>query len=1459
MNQHQIQQLTSHLSQALDQNYDVINMDAVLSVICALEGTKITKEQLEATRLAKYINQLRRRTTNEHLARRAKSLLKKWREMVGIQQTVDSQQQTSQQTESLDFLKSAPPIPHFPEINSHLPISSSMQPQEIFSDINVNIDQSETQSLSMHSQAHSTLSSPYNNIIDLDRRENNSTISAHNYHNRLSHNIVGGAVNAPQRQLMKQSLNSFSSMSDVCNKKFNEVSVVIDIVSDSDENDNDSTKIVRSDISEPSSLVIPSSPSLRLKKNRKDKKNEPTLHRPNTKIGEKNTDGILHPPDSEVFSLSNSSMSSILSGDATMGNNSNKKRTNSSELTFSGRFNSINQQEDLNQNNFCIFSAKNNVSSHLNEIHKPLFEDYNANDSSASCSRFFSIVNTQNSEKLNDFYKHKQSIASQIHLPVEALCPVSNTTELLNDTTESRSQKKRGRKKGSRGVDAVISKESSSLCQQIFSGSSAVKKVKTTKELFNEIQSRKLSTTAHSSTFRNLTKCARIKRRTSSCSASINSPNLIENYSSNVTLLDVDNFSKKVRETVNTDSDTSDHFSSKSQEVKECTSLDSNSCSRQTSSFVNYSRSFTTESLNDITTQLMHLINSFGSPISVHEIEESYQAQLVPCSCIIFENDINLLRESKPFTSDYQGNKANPGIKCKGKFDHNTKQEKISTSHEQSTEKEEILKKPQKSIFDLDFEDEDDSLKSLVNAFPKPVANKATEKISKPHIFTNKFLLSLSNTNIDAQLDSCSQENVDELPKVIQSVFTINEDPDCLAKKRFYVQTNKVSSFHINALHNYYIPNINGNWDSIDESISFKSINDFLNTLYSYNVTNGSDVVPKYGFLQYDHIRKDLSSLKFFKPTQVKSFQKDFSPFLGVAKCLPTCRKYKRKTLDSHNESADQTFKNKLNRDCPLQIDTEIPISDMITYNNSLENMKYKESYFNPALVDHFDSSYISAISNNLLTFANKKEIRDGHAVDLKTQDNANPICKNSCKSPTLKNVSNIGKKKAQIRRHEKNRKRRGPGGGQKQDSEENTYLMRKIKRIKISLNDTITDRRGENNSSENDDTVNHIEVDGQHGKNEYEIVHRTSNDGGVSSNHIVLTIKKTPKNLFETEILKESSSTPNLNFSTLSNSLILSKESLPIRHRNRHLDRQTIRKSFSRKSNTVDLDLKHWFRFKDKVKNTVKKKQRLHKKLFFEDELLTENFRGQKHRIINYSSSSSSFDDSDFEYIAVKKKGDAKKIAKSNIKEIDRSVQSVLPVKLVEDKDVLSLGSDEEKDINLIHSTSKIIKNNVHEYEILRNNGMLLSFNSIFAKKHSLINNLNSVGGNLPKEEKGSLDILQTELNNVCNINEDVELSCLKNSIHVNNSKIELIGQKSSSIGALLNNQKCHDDDECFEAVESPSIEHRIGIRLSKNNLDNVVQSTSTIQKFKEWHQVLQLKSYNDEPLIVMPYVVLE
>lgn len=73
-------------------------MDTVLQVISTLENIQITKEQLETTRLGKYINHLRRKTANESLARRAKNLLKKWREMV-LPSAGATQQQTNPNTQ----------------------------------------------------------------------------------------------------------------------------------------------------------------------------------------------------------------------------------------------------------------------------------------------------------------------------------------------------------------------------------------------------------------------------------------------------------------------------------------------------------------------------------------------------------------------------------------------------------------------------------------------------------------------------------------------------------------------------------------------------------------------------------------------------------------------------------------------------------------------------------------------------------------------------------------------------------------------------------------------------------------------------------------------------------------------------------------------------------------------------------------------------------------------------------------------------------------------------------------------------------------------------------------------------------------------------------------------------------------------------------------------------------------
>jgi len=75
-------QIRDRLLAGLDKEYNVVNMDIVVEVLSQLETLTITKEALEATRLGKHVNELRRKAQDRHLATRAKSLVKKWRELL---------------------------------------------------------------------------------------------------------------------------------------------------------------------------------------------------------------------------------------------------------------------------------------------------------------------------------------------------------------------------------------------------------------------------------------------------------------------------------------------------------------------------------------------------------------------------------------------------------------------------------------------------------------------------------------------------------------------------------------------------------------------------------------------------------------------------------------------------------------------------------------------------------------------------------------------------------------------------------------------------------------------------------------------------------------------------------------------------------------------------------------------------------------------------------------------------------------------------------------------------------------------------------------------------------------------------------------------------------------------------------------------------------------------------------
>jgi len=92
--------IRDRLLTAIDQDYNVVDMAIVVDVISQLENYAITKEALEATRLGKHINELRRKANDKQLASRAKSLVKKWREL--LMPTSNSGSATPVQTASKD-------------------------------------------------------------------------------------------------------------------------------------------------------------------------------------------------------------------------------------------------------------------------------------------------------------------------------------------------------------------------------------------------------------------------------------------------------------------------------------------------------------------------------------------------------------------------------------------------------------------------------------------------------------------------------------------------------------------------------------------------------------------------------------------------------------------------------------------------------------------------------------------------------------------------------------------------------------------------------------------------------------------------------------------------------------------------------------------------------------------------------------------------------------------------------------------------------------------------------------------------------------------------------------------------------------------------------------------------------------------------------------------------------------
>lgn len=178
-----------------------------------------------------------------------------------------------------------------------------------------------------------------------------------------------------------------------------------------------------------------------------------------------------------------------------------------------------------------------------------------------------------------------------------------------------------------------------------------------------------------------------------------------------------------------------------------------------------------------------------------------------------------------------------------------------------------VIKKKiiQKSIFDLDYDDTTDD--ASVKASNSPI-----QSISVDRQHNSKTLPIVQLTN-ELQLikDDATRElcfNGDSVISMRTRNLKTNEqyevigDEICPIKKFEKQRINAVNEYHIQKLHSFYIPNVNGNWsngpttDQIEIfNISDLSIHSKINNKKMLEI----DVVPRFGFRNNERIPKHRS------------------------------------------------------------------------------------------------------------------------------------------------------------------------------------------------------------------------------------------------------------------------------------------------------------------------------------------------------------------------------------------------------------------------------------------------------------------------------------------------------------------------------------------------------------------------------------------------------------------------
>uniref|UniRef100_A0A1B0FJW1 Mediator of RNA polymerase II transcription subunit 26 n=1 Tax=Glossina morsitans morsitans TaxID=37546 RepID=A0A1B0FJW1_GLOMM len=1717
MNNRQILDLTLRLSQALDQNYDVVNMDAVLSVITTLENTTVTKAHLETTRLAKYINQLRRRTKCEHLARRAKSLLKRWREMVGIQQAHQNEatltttihvnntpvisglsmsnfgaepSQPPSQTTQMRFQSDSANY----SLQSNQNYAQSQRPSQFHSQIERNLpnDLSYSRNIDVNSDFLRNTTSNSAPISSLTKSVNPSSTkrlnrNAHeqkqqqptSFANLLSGlnassdsacgNSKGSSVK-PHKTIAKRDTDtvqavetliidhSSNSNSEIvfmpsnctnCTKTANVPPIIIDLQDTNSVETNEHHLVV-------DPKVIGISSSSKSRKSRINKKRREATNSIEFDVASLDNDCVSKPfigetkscsvcpisSISEILSLSNSSMSSVFPMEKIMVNaNCSVSKTNNqsqladkvpkSDLTFAGKFKQASGQPTCDRvseykcNRDVIIDGVSSTASNNNHSSSPNVLDMktspktstkfthfggvgiNSNDSTSNSriSQFelgkpekfpHVFYNTsQNNEdtslqKQQCAYKHENyTTSTYLKDSVVPILEMKQAVSRICTTDEVKVPKKRGRKKGSKGIDSIIAKEVSLSSEMLISSlGTGVKKVKTTKELYAEIKSRKLVAEASEVAEVVISPSTSISSQLqsqqqafsgpeSSCSEpSLHSPRTLDACSTNATMSTVATRStpdKSIAETHPDDSFTLTDDSILPSKMVSVTprenhtqDANSNSCSDIKSESLENASSVavtTVNSISAIRAQICELTKKFV-PVSLVKFTQDS----LPCTCTIVEitpekfRGVDKFKKVDEDSTDINQTNSNitvaleqfqmPVAAASDEFvASKLVQHDIITNSQLSSSLTSCLtprQKHKKSIFDFDFDDnEEDPLHTIIADL---AANKksgtawsgdeerSNEACNKRSVVENEIGKQMVISKSTSHRQQPNQNDSSPTPHSKIPIYQIQEDPKCRAKYRFEIETQQITGFHIKALHNTFIENVNGNWNHSCELKNVIVENDYLD---KKKMVDGYDVVPPYGSLIKERILKDLTAVIFTsnykrKRNSLLIEKLKNLPFLGVARTTLLGNSIHRNNMETRStfsmldEEKQQlekrevsTFANYVGSADPVSKDdvnlfVNLSDSSKISPIRAGDNVSDQKTTA-PLLVlaaPHLNRKYIESDDNSVSCLRRRRKSEGNASSDNETKlinepkyyDKENTRCEQDkegfwkSKYRKRKIMERITLSKHECRRTIKRLKIAANGDiatnkqialsntntnstDEEEDlSEIDSHFINENSVVVESNDDEDEDDKMDNCVSENRNLAAYDEGSNECGGDFHEVIARSSN-----STSIVLTIKKTPsKSKFRTNPYANSSQ----NFVNVGKNMYTQDRYIEPKG-NSALKASSIKAEENHlQQEKTDCKLTSKFQREDDIKTLAKQvsikgslekkmgssKENLHNQLFFSEELCPSI----SDDVIDFSSEG----EVGSAHLENDKGGCYKKLAEAHEELSHIKLSCEFNTKQLQTTPPPSESGSSNTSINVCHrdcDDNGSCDQRIDDDDLpLENNNLLSSFNNIYYfSSQEKLGHASNQGTDSPSLQQHNKLMIEQIPNAICDVysvytteNHSGNYINLKglvdNSACAKKNFLDPPDDINNDSGSGGSNTWDEEDRQLRQQVKSktkevdqskfsvPYEEYRIGVRAFDKNTPQH-GNCSRLQQFKEWHEVLQLHSYNDELLTVLPYVVLE